>query len=151
MAISTDDVRSTLKDLAQICRDGEEGFREAATKVTRADLKTLFSELSAQRASLGSDLRTAIAKLGGEPDTGGTVSGAVHRTWMDLKAMVTGSDDAAIISEAERGEDTAKEHYRDALKKDLPTEIRKLVERQHQTVLDTHNRVRALELKTHHA
>ena len=148
MALAIDEVRSVLKDLAEICRDGEEGFREAASKISRPDLKLLFSDFSAQRARFADELHTLIAKLGGEPDNSGTVAGAIHRGWINLKAMVAGRDDAAIINEAERGEDVAKEHYRDALKKDLPADIRAVVERQSEQVLATHNQVRALELNT---
>jgi uncharacterized protein (TIGR02284 family) len=151
MAIATDEVRSIVKHLAEICRDGEEGFREAAEKAHRQDLRTLFFDLSAQRGKFATEMQRLLASIGGVPDNSGTLAGALHRGWLDLKAMVAGSDDAAIIAECERGEDHAKDAYRDALGKDLPTDVREIVERQYQNVLDSHNMVRTLELRTEHA
>lgn len=147
MAISTNETRSILDGLKEVCKDGEVGFREAAEKVNRQDLKSLFLDFSSQRARFASQLESMISKLGGEPSDAGTVAGFFHRRLLDLK-MIAGSDhDAAIISEAERGEDVAKSKYQDALTKDLPTDIRDTVEEQYRTVLETHNKVRALELR----
>ena len=145
MAISTDEVRSILKDLSQICKDGEEGFRDAAEKITRTDLKSKFSEYSSQRAHLAAELQTALAKLGGNPSQEGTFAGAAHRGWLNLKGMVSGHSDAAIIAECEAGEDTAVKHYRDALAKDVPTEVRSLIQEQFAAVQATHNVVRDLK------
>jgi uncharacterized protein (TIGR02284 family) len=60
---------------------------------------------------------------------------------------VTGKDEGAIIAEAERGEDVAVETYRKALEKDLPADIRDVVERQYKQILEAHNRIRSLELR----
>ena len=151
MAITTDEVRSTLTNLAEVCKDGEEGFRESSEKITRTDLKTLFSEYSAQRAKFAAELQTTIAKLGGEPSQSGTLAGAAHRGWLNLKSMVTGQSDVAIIAEAERGEDVAVKAYRDALSKDVPLEVRDIIQKQSSVVLATHNKVRDLKQNTSHA
>ena len=37
----------------------------------------------------------------------GSVAGALHRGWVDVKSMVTGKDEEAVLNEAERGEDHA--------------------------------------------
>jgi uncharacterized protein (TIGR02284 family) len=85
-----------------------------------------------------------VARLGGKPETSGSASGAMHRGWIGLKAALTGNDDRAILEEAERGEDNAVKNYRDALSKDLPTDIRNIVERQYRQVQERHNEVRAI-------
>ena len=33
-----------------------------------------------------------VRSLGGDPEDSGTVSAALHRGWMDIKALVTGND-----------------------------------------------------------
>lgn len=48
----------------------------------------------------------------------GTVSGAIHRTWSDIKAH-PGRSDYALLQMAEAGEDEAQKTYMKALKKDL--------------------------------
>ena len=49
-----------------------------------------------------------------------------------------------MLEECERGEDVAKERYSEALTKNLPPEIRSMVERQYQGVLRNHDEVRAM-------
>ena len=75
----------------------------------------------------------------------GTVAGALHHGWMNIKSAVTGDDDNAIITECERGEDSALSAYRDALGKDMPAGVRSIVERQFSQVKQAHDRIRALE------
>jgi uncharacterized protein (TIGR02284 family) len=64
---------------------------------------------------------------------------------MNIKSVVTGKDDGAIIAEAERGEDVAKAAYEKALKQELPAGARALVEAQAAIVRTAHDEVRALE------
>jgi uncharacterized protein (TIGR02284 family) len=63
---------------------------------------------------------------------------------VDIKSAVTGKDDEAILNECERGEDVAKKSYENALAKDLPAEVRALVERQYQGVMQNHDQVKGM-------
>jgi uncharacterized protein (TIGR02284 family) len=139
---------STLNNLIEICRDGENGFREAAEAVKDAHVKALFERFSRQRAEMTRELEAEVRKLDGSPASGGSVSGSLHRGWMNIKSLVTRGDDAAIIAEAERGEDTAKAAFADALKQGLPAGAHELVEQQAAIIKTAHDEVRALE-KTH--
>ncbi|WP_243749147.1 PA2169 family four-helix-bundle protein [Mucilaginibacter agri] len=48
-------------------------------------------------------------------ETGKSVSGTLHRAWIDVKSLFGGDDREGILSEAERGEDAIKKAYNDAL------------------------------------
>jgi uncharacterized protein (TIGR02284 family) len=50
-----------------------------------------------------------------------------------------------VISECERGEDFAKERYKQALDTQLPADVRATVERQYMQVQQAHDHVRSLE------
>jgi len=139
------DVIATLNGLIETCNDGEKGFRTAAEGLSNGDLATLFLNYAEQRASFAAELQAEVRRLGGDPDTGGTAMGAVHRGWIDIKAAATGRDEGAVIAEAERGEDAAVKAYRQALEKSLPTTIQTVVENQYIHVRDAHDHVRALE------
>lgn len=141
---SMHDYVSVLNDLIETCKDGEEGFRKAAQDVKRTDLQTLFNEYSRQRSQFASELQVEVARIGGSPEKSGSVSGAVHRGWIDVKSAVSGRDDHAILEEAERGEDVAVRSYRDALAKELPTDLRSIVQKQLSQIEEAHNRVRSL-------
>lgn len=143
-ALSNDDVIGTLNGLIEVCKDGQDGFKDAAEGINRSELKTLFYEFSQQRAEFAGVLQQLVRSLGGDPETSGSVSGAVHRGWINIKSAVTGQDEEAILNECERGEDHAKEAYADAVRADLPANIADVVGQQAQAVLAAHNRIREL-------
>jgi uncharacterized protein (TIGR02284 family) len=142
--VSNDDVISTLNGLIETCKDGQKGFKEAAEGVERSDLKTLFYEFSQQRAEFAGVLQELVRSMGGDPENSGSMAGAVHRGWIDLKSAITGKDDGAILNECERGEDSAKDTYAQALESHLPANVDDVVRQQSQAVLAAHNRIRSL-------
>jgi uncharacterized protein (TIGR02284 family) len=140
------DVISTLNGLIETCKDGQEGFQAAAGGVKNLQYKHLFSEYAKQRAQFASELQAEVRNLGGDPEQMGSVAGALHRGWLNIKSLVTGDDEAAIIAECERGEDTAVNAYEEALKEGLRADIAPIVERQYHLIRQAHDRIRALEL-----
>ena len=138
------DAISILNNLIETCKDGEEGFRTAAEGLTRPELKVKFLQYSRERAQMSSDLQAEVRRLGGDPEKAGSVAGAVHRGWLDIKSVVTGKDDHAIVAEAERGEDVAKAAYETALQGSLPATAQLLVQQQAAKVRQAHDDVRAL-------
>jgi uncharacterized protein (TIGR02284 family) len=139
-------VISTLNGLIAICKDGQEGFKTAAEGLHAPNIRSLFLEYSTQRARFASELQDEVRRLGGDPEQSGSTSGAMHRSWINIKSLATGKDEAAIISEAERGEDAAKKAYEEALDTGLPANVDAIVRRQFAEVKQAHDRVRALEL-----
>jgi uncharacterized protein (TIGR02284 family) len=146
MGIDTKEVRSILNDLIQTCKDGQQGFLDAAHHVRDAHVKSMFLELSQQRSMFAGELQQEVTRLQGEPETTGSTTAALYRGWVDFKAKIAGQSDQAAISEAERGEDAAVKAYQIALEKTLPGDIRDTLERQFKGILDGHKRVRALEV-----
>lgn len=141
---SNDDVISTLNGLIETCKDGQDGFKEAAEGVERSDLKSLFYEFSQQRAQFAGELQSIVQTLGGDPEKSGSVAAALHRGWINIKSAVTGKDEGAILSECERGEDSAKNNYKSALEVALPANIMETVQTQYAAVLAAHDRIKAL-------
>ena len=133
-----------LNELIETSIDGEKGFRKAAEDSQNVGLKGLFSERAAECARAALELQAEVSRLGEEPEDGGSVAGALHRGWLAVKSTVSSKDDLAVLEEVERGEDAAKKNYRNALSKELPPEIRTLVEKQYQGVLRSHDRIRDL-------
>ena len=138
------DNTSILNDLVETSKDGEQGFRSAAADAKSAELKAAFLRRADDCAKGASELQQLIARMGGKPEQGGSVAGAMHRGWMDLKAKVTGRDDLAILEECERGEDVAKARYRKALEEKLPDDVRSIVQRQYDGVQRNHDQIRDL-------
>jgi uncharacterized protein (TIGR02284 family) len=141
---SNSDIASTLNELIETCKDGQEGFKQAAEGVERSDLKSLFFEFSQQRAHFAGELQNLVQTLGEEPETSGSTAGALHRGWINLKAAITGKDEQAILNECERGEDSAKKTYKDALEKPFPSAIADVIQNQYESIQMAHDRVKML-------
>jgi uncharacterized protein (TIGR02284 family) len=137
---------SVLNDLIETLKDGQEGFRAAAEETKAANLKSLFSEYSLQRSQFAGELQSLERSLGERnPETSGSVAGAVHRGWINLKSALSSHDEHAILAEAERGEDFAVAAYRDALShEDLPAHVLDTLTRQLTAVQAAHFRIRDL-------
>ena len=133
---------SVLNNLIETVKDGEQGFRTAAEGLKDPQTKSLFNDYSRQRAQMARELQDEVRRLGGDPEKSGSTAGALHRGWMDIKSVVTGKDDHAIVAEAERGEDVAKNVYDEALKEPLPDSARIVVQQQAAKVREAHDRVR---------
>jgi uncharacterized protein (TIGR02284 family) len=136
---------STLNDLIETCKDGEEGFKTAAEALRDPSVKQLFLGFAQQRSQFAAELQREVSGLGGEPERSGSVTASLHRGWMNLKSAITGQNDASVIAAAEEGEDVAKASYEKALRAELTPDVRRIVERQYAAVKDAHDRVRQLK------
>jgi uncharacterized protein (TIGR02284 family) len=139
-----DNIPSILNDLVETSKDGEKGFRTAADDTKNGELKSIFMRRAEDCAKGASDLQQIVVRLGGKPEQGGSVAGALHRGWVDVKSKVADRDDLAILEECERGEDVAKAKYRKALEETLPDDIRAVVQRQYDGVVKNHDQIRDL-------
>ena len=142
--MQNDKAISVLNNLIETVKDGEKGFRTAAEGLKDPQTKSIFSEYSRQRAQMARELQDEVRSLGGDPEKAGSTAGALHRGWIDIKSVVTGKDDHAIVAEAERGEDVAKNVYDEALKEPLPASAKTVVQQQAVKVRAAHDRVREI-------
>ncbi|MEO6565929.1 MAG: PA2169 family four-helix-bundle protein [Casimicrobiaceae bacterium] len=140
-----DKITSILNGLIETSKDGEKGFRSAAEHTKSTELKGVFLKRAEDCAKGAAELQRIVTNRGEEPEQGGSIAGALHRGWINLKTAVTSDDELAILEECERGEDVAKAAYRDALDKgNLPAEIRTVVQRQNEGVQKNHDQIRDL-------
>jgi uncharacterized protein (TIGR02284 family) len=138
-------VIKTLNDLIETCKDGEFGFRACAEHVKSSSLRETLGNRANDCRSAAAELQTIVSRLGGEPEDDGSVSGALERGWVSVRATLATRTDQAMLEECERGEDAALSRYRDALNgDDLPADIRPIVERQYEGVKRNHAQIRSL-------
>lgn len=138
------EVISTLNDLIETSKDGEYGFRSCAEHADSTELVAQLTRRADECAQGARELQEQVVQLGGEPDTHGSASGALHRGWVAVRGTLSSYDDLAVLKECERGEDVAVARYRAAVAKPLPEPVRSLVERQYQGVQRNHDQIRAL-------
>ena len=141
-----DQVIGTLNSLIELNRDGQSGFKEAAEKIEAPQVKQFCFEQSRSRAQFVGELQPLVHSLGSEPDNTGSVAGALHRGWIDLKSALGGGDQA-ILAAIETGEDHAVNEYKKALAETLPAHVHAIVERQFQSVKQAHDKVKSMRDK----
>lgn len=136
---------SDLNTLIAICKDGELGYRTAASAIESNQTQPLLVQYAAQRARFAADLQAEVSRLGGVPASSGDLSGSLHRTWINLKAIASGRAPGSVFAECRAGEEAALHVYENVRKKDLPPELQSLVERHYQAIKAAHDRIQALE------
>ena len=136
---------STINSLIETLKDGEKGFKEAADAVKDPQLKSLFQEYSQQRHRFATELQGQAQNLGEfDPEKTSSTAGAMHRAWINLKSAVTSGDDKAILSECERGEDSAVHEFEEAMQNGLTGQLREMISRQFSEIKSAHDRVKHL-------
>jgi uncharacterized protein (TIGR02284 family) len=83
--MDTEKTTSTLNGLIETLKDGEQGFRTAAEAVKDPNLKSLFQQYSRQRGEMTRELQSEVRRLGGDPEKSGSMAGAAHRGWINIK------------------------------------------------------------------
>jgi uncharacterized protein (TIGR02284 family) len=136
-----------LNSLIETTLDSANGYKEAAENVTNPEYRSLFSERSQARLELSRRLQQEVRSFGGEPEDDGSVLGAMHNKFVDVKnALMGGADDKAVINEVERGEDVIKAKYEMAHKdEELPVEARTVITEACAEVRRDHDRMSALK------
>ena len=137
---------TTLNSLIATTLDSVDGYTEAAKETDSAHFGDMFTARASERRSVVLQLQGEVRRLGGNPEDDGTVLASMHRTFLDLKSIVTGRDDKAIVNEVERGEDHILHKFQDALKdEDLSPETKAAIHSAFGSVRTGHDQMRDLK------
>ena len=143
---NTENATGIISDLIEINNDRVAGFEKVIADINdeNIDLKVVFEEYAQQSRKNVQEL-SAIVGSAPHLENDNSVTGTLHRAWIDIKSLFGGSDRASILSEAERGEDAIKKAYKDALTGDgLALDARQIVSSQATRINAAHDRIKAL-------
>jgi uncharacterized protein (TIGR02284 family) len=134
-----------LEELIEGAHDGQNGYRDGAEHAKDPQLRKFLESVSEARAKFAGDLQSYAVRLGkADVDRSGSVKGAIHRGWTDLKANLGGGDDS-ILSSLETGDSYAKDRYEKYITDNkLPDDLLEIIRNQEQTIVGTLERVRAM-------
>ncbi len=135
---------SILNGLIETCKDAERGYWEASEGMGYGFHRFLLQDYARQRTVFAADLQAIVRTMGGTPDRKGSAAGNLHRGWMNIRLALEHKNDKAIALECERGESMALKHYRDALKSDLPEQIKSILEKQCSVIRSNMQRVHTM-------
>lgn len=145
--ITASATNEVLNDLIAINNDRIAGYEKALKELQEdnSDLRPLFTDMIAESHQLRNILGNEVQANGGTMEPGTTASGKVYRAWMDVKAVFTGHDRKAVLSNCEAGEDAAQRAYKDAIEHEaLPAYIRELLTQQKAELRRSHDKIKAL-------
>ncbi len=136
------EAKRVLHSLISTLQDSQKGFADTGEHLKDDTLKRFFLAESLKRANFRAELENELHRQG-EHDVKelGSVAGAIHRTWGDLKAKLGGGDHT-LLETAEQGEDEAKKAYKVALAQELPLPVHQLVSEQQAHILTSHDYVK---------
>ena len=105
----------SIRNLISVLRDSEKGFADIGEHFKDTEYKSYFLAESQVRGSYAAELERAVNFVTtADVHETGTVAGALHRVWGDVKAHL-GASDHGLLETAEAGEDVAKRAYKEAL------------------------------------
>lgn len=142
--INNDEAIAVLNDLIEVSKDGEKGFLQSSENVDDPKLKAYFAHRSHEVKQSVYELQALVRELGGKPEESASISGYLHRRWLDIKTAILSNDNLAVLNEVERGEDVALRCYREASNKVLPAAANLLILRHLKGAQRNHNEVKQL-------
>lgn len=104
-----------LNRFVRINQDAEAGLHTAAETIQNSELETLFNGYAKQHAKSAGELQAEIGRLGANVSGSGTLGGALHRGWMELKSTLSGHSAHSLLTSCESGEESAEIAYADAV------------------------------------
>jgi uncharacterized protein (TIGR02284 family) len=140
----SEEIVSTLQDLIQINLDSANGFEEAAEKLPQQNFKVLFSEFASERRANAAALQQVVEFNDERPREEGSFLAAMHRAWLNVRAALNNNDAGIILKEAERGEESIRRAYENAVDSSAESPIHETLVEQQRVVVSGFNRLRAL-------
>ncbi|MDX1461976.1 MAG: PA2169 family four-helix-bundle protein [Marinirhabdus sp.] len=141
-----DNLVNNLQELLEKNYDAEKGFTKAMKDAENSRLKNFLKHQAAQRGRFVNELDQEIRNLNETPKESGSLTGSIHRTWIDIKTALTGDDDEAVLEECIRGEKASVEEYEERLKNNnFPPQIATVLNNQMSEIKGTLSKVKSLE------
>jgi uncharacterized protein (TIGR02284 family) len=109
-----DDIEK-LNYLLRMEHNAIRGYEHAIENVGHESLKSRLEAYRQAHSERATRLSNLINANSGEPVMGGTIAGALHRNWLDLKAAAASNNAEAVLEAVVFGERNLDEAYEDML------------------------------------
>lgn len=123
-------VINTLSYLIEFCRCSHAGYRDASHFITAPEMKEYFGQISKERWKFADELMPMFEKMTGAMEPKGTFVSELHDFWHNLRGSFSERRDALIFEGLWHSDEMFFKAYDDALKMDLPADLRTIIERQ---------------------
>ncbi|MDN3725412.1 PA2169 family four-helix-bundle protein [Aequorivita sp. SDUM287046] len=111
------EISEKVNNLIEKNYDAYKGYRKAAEDAESMNLRSYLIEQAENRKEFAQELARVLLVV--DPDfkvaTEGSITGSIHRGWIDIKAAVAGKNDEAILKECIRGDKASIAEYEEFL------------------------------------
>lgn len=141
-----DNTINVLQSIIEKNYDAEKGYKNAMEHAKNPELKQFLKQQAVKRSRFATEIDHEIRQLGESPKESGSITGSLHRSWMNLKSGFSNDTDEAILEEVITGEKASVDDYQDALKDSLiKPELNSLLNSQLTEIQSTLNNVKTME------
>lgn len=137
-----------LNDLLYIINDRLEGFEKVEGKVweTNRELKEKYEHIISHTKIMKVEIINLITARGGNPKDSASVTGTLHRAWIDIKnAFVISDLESSTLQNVIFGENAAIQAYQEALDtNDLDAESSDVIGQQLKRIKDSAKEFRGI-------
>ena len=131
MSITYEKLYGLIKDVLERNVDAHKGFLKAAEMAKQKDIKLFFTQKAHYRGLFNDRLISELNDIFDIPKIEGSLTGTIHRAWMDTKTMFLDNSEEAMLKESLRGDAAALKDYENLLKhSNLPSNIRFIMKEQ---------------------
>lgn len=142
--MNRDGLVAILNRLLASLYDAENGYTVSGDNATSPELVAFFNLARTTRGELIDEISAEVRRLGGHPAGTGTAGGLLSRAWTDIKGMLSGREDLPALESCLAMEEATVREYDDALRADLPSDVREVLSRHRDALSDSRDRVRDL-------
>ncbi len=145
---SNEELTQQINGIIEKNNDAHLGYIKAAENAVNPRLRIFLQKLSDTRCNFADDLKNELQNQApaANIDADGSITGGLHRFWMDIKSM-TKQDDEAMLAECLRGEAASREEYKEVLAdvQNLPTNLAEMLKKQSIEMYDEVHKISRLE------
>lgn len=143
---SHDQVVHCLQVLLEKNYDAAKDYKIAVERAENHDLKQFLKKQVVRRDHYTTELDKLIHSLNAKPKEKGSLTGSLHRTWLNLKSSIGKDTDQTLLKECLQGEKQSIEEYEDKLSKHKnPPHIEEVLQRQLKEMRSTYENVKSME------
>ena len=143
---SHEQIVQCLQELLEQNYDAAKDYKIAVERAEDHDLKQFLKKQVVRRDHYTTELDKLIHSLNEKPKESGSISGSLHRTWLNLKSSIGKDTDQTLLKECLQGEKNSIEDYEEKLSKHkIPVHIEEVLQRQLSEMKATYTGVNSME------
>jgi len=137
---------TTLNELIEITRDGQNFYTDAIAGVKSPLLKAVFHGIIDAKMLLIRALSEHVRARGETPSPHGTLYGAFHKLYAEVRMQLTDKNDATFVARLEESEDRLLDAFEDAATRADDPLLRAIILRHLPKVRLCHEQMRNLKM-----